>query len=90
MYKLCSGQLGQDRSDWFSQPPPAAARTRRNADPLNVRPNHGHLEIRRNFFTVPAGEPWNMVPSGIKRARTAASFKRAYAKYRNAMIQIID
>jgi hypothetical protein len=46
----------------------------------------GRLEIRRNFFTVRAGEPWNAVPAYIKRAATAAGFKRAYAKFRAAMI----
>jgi hypothetical protein len=85
MYKLCSGKLDQDRADWFRPPPPAAARTRRNADPLNVRPNHGRLEIRRNFFTVRVGEPWNMVPSEIKRAVTANGFKRAYAAFSDEM-----
>jgi hypothetical protein len=86
MYKLCCGRTGQDRADWFEPPPVAAARTRRNADPLNVRPNHGRLEIRRNFFTVCAGDPWNMVPSEIKRAGSAAGFKRAYAAHRAGMI----
>jgi hypothetical protein len=85
MYKLCSGKLDQDRADWFRPPPAAAARTRQNADPLNVRPNHGRLEIRRNFFTVRVGEPWNMVPSEIKRAVTANGFKRAYAAFRDEM-----
>jgi hypothetical protein len=55
-----------------------------------VRPNHGRLEIRRNFFTVRAGEPWNMVPGSIKRAVTAAGFKRAYAKFRDGMINNSD
>jgi hypothetical protein len=90
MYKLCSGKLGQDRADWFRPPTEAAARTRHYADPLNVRPNHGRLEIRRNFFTVRAGEPWNMVPGSIKRAATAAGFKRAYAKFRDEMINNSD
>jgi hypothetical protein len=86
MYKLCSGKLGQSRADWFRPPPDAAAMTRRNADPLNVRPNHGRLDIRRHFFSVRVGEPWNRVPGEIKRARTAASFKNAYARFRDAMI----
>jgi hypothetical protein len=83
---LCSGSTGQDKADWFEPPPVAAARTRRNADPLNVRPKHGRLEIRRNFFTVRAGDPWNMVPSEIKRAGSASGFKRAYTAHRADMI----
>jgi hypothetical protein len=69
MYSLCHGKQGLDRSEWFRPPTAAAARTRRLADPLNVGPNSGRLEIRRNFFTVRAGEPWNRVPPGIKRRR---------------------
>jgi hypothetical protein len=85
MSKTASG--GQlDEAGWFRPPTAAALRTRQYADPLNVRPNHGRLEIRRNFFSVRAGDHWNQVPPGIKRARTAAGFKRAYAKRREAMI----
>jgi hypothetical protein len=86
MFKICNGMHGLDREEFFRPPTDAAARTRRNVDPLSVRPNHGRLEIRRNFFTVRAGDPWNLVPSEIKHARTPAAFKRAYAKHRNAMI----
>jgi hypothetical protein len=86
MYKICTGLDGQDRRDWFRPPTEGAARTRHHADPLNVRPNHGRLELRRNFFTVRAGEPWNAVPGEIKRAATVSGFKRAYAKFRAAMI----
>jgi hypothetical protein len=35
---------------------------------------------------VRVGDPWNMVPGEIKRARTAASFKKLYAKHRDGMI----
>jgi hypothetical protein len=55
-------------------------------DPLNVRPNQGCVEIRRHFFTVRARDPWNMVPGEIKRAGTAANFKKLYAKRRDGMI----
>jgi hypothetical protein len=86
MYKIASGSGQLDEAGWFGPPTAAAARTRHYADQLNVRPNHGRLEIRRNFFTVRACEPWNNVPADIKRARSAAGFKRAYAKHREAMI----
>jgi Reverse transcriptase (RNA-dependent DNA polymerase) len=86
MYKLLHGhgQLGDE--NWFTAPPPPAARMRRHADSLNVRPNHGRLELRRNAFSVHTGEPWNAVPPEIKRARSADAFKRQYSKYRNGMI----
>jgi hypothetical protein len=86
MFKICNGVHGLDSKEFFRPPTDAAARTRRNVDPLSVRPNHGRLEIRRNFFTVRAGDPWNLVPNEIKHARTPAAFKRAYARHRNAMI----
>jgi hypothetical protein len=86
MYKMCSNASDSDWRAWFNPPTEAAARTRRNADPLSVRPNNGRLEIRRNFFTVRACNPWNRIPGEIRRARTAAAFKRAYAKYRDEMI----
>jgi Reverse transcriptase (RNA-dependent DNA polymerase)/Endonuclease-reverse transcriptase len=86
MYKICTGKDGLRREDWFAPPPAAAARTRQHADPLNVRPLHGRLEIRKNFFTVRAGEPWNAIPGRIKHARTATIFKREYARFRDEMI----
>jgi hypothetical protein len=86
MYKISAG-IGQlDSAIWFQPAAASAARTRQAADALNVRPNHGRLEIRHNFFSVRAGERWNAVPADIKRARTAAIFKRSYAKHREAMI----
>jgi hypothetical protein len=86
MYKMCSNSHETEWAAWFRPPTAAAARTRRNADPLAVRQNYGRLELRRNFFTVRACDPWNRVPGEIKRARTAAIFKRMYARYRDAMI----
>jgi hypothetical protein len=85
MFKTTTGEQ-PDQAGWF-RPLTAAARwTRHYADPLNVRPKHGRLEVRRNFFSVRAGDLWDQVPASIKRARTAASFKRAYAKHREEMI----
>jgi hypothetical protein len=86
LYKMCSSSHESDWAAWFRPPTAAAAGTRRNADTLSVRPNDGRLEIRRNFFTVRTCDPWNRIPGEIKRARTAASFKRTYAKYRDEMI----
>jgi hypothetical protein len=74
MYKLMHGHGKLDEESWFRPPPPAAARMWRH-DPLNVRPNHGRLELRRNVFSVRAGEAWNLLPPTIKRARTATAFK---------------
>jgi hypothetical protein len=86
MYKICTEKDGLKRSDWFEPPPAAAARTRQHADPLNVRPLFGRLDTRHHFFTVRACEPWNAIPGRIKQARTVATFKRDYARFRDEMI----
>jgi hypothetical protein len=86
MFKMCSNSHETEWAAWFRPPTAGAARTRRNVDPLAVRQNHGRLELRRNFFTGRACDPWNRVPGEIKRARTAAIFKRMYARYRDEMI----
>jgi hypothetical protein len=86
MYKLSHGHGKLDEEGWFEPPPPAAARMRRHADPLNVRPNHGRLELWQNVFSVRAREAWNLVLPAIKRARTATAFKTAYAMHRLGMI----
>jgi hypothetical protein len=85
MYKVRNGYGQLNEESWF-RPAPAAARTRQNADPLNVRPNHGQLEQRRNAFSVRGGEPSNAGPVNVKRAQTASGFKKAYAKHSNGMI----
>ena len=60
-------------------------RTRATADPLNVRVQHGRLEVRKNCFAVRVTDQWNKVPSQVKQMRTANSFKKAYAKHRSDM-----
>ncbi len=53
---------------------------------LHSDPEHkarsGRLESRRNFFSVRVIKEWNRIPAAIKRKTNAASFKAAYAKYR--------
>jgi ribonucleases P/MRP protein subunit RPP40 len=72
MYNIINGAGGLMITDWFGLPLAAAARTRQHADPLNMRPNHGRLEVRQNFFSVRAGARWNDVPPDIL-ARTHSS-----------------
>jgi hypothetical protein len=86
MHKVMTSSKDEERVAWFTPPTEAAARTRRQADPLNVRENDGRLETRRNFFTVRVCQPWNAVPGDIKRRPTAASFKHAYSDFRKGMI----
>jgi hypothetical protein len=51
MYKIVHGGENLPRDTWF-RPRENAANTRQRADPLNVRANHGRLEIQRNFFRL--------------------------------------
>jgi hypothetical protein len=81
MYKDRCEQQDGDR--WF-RPPPAAACTCPNANQQNVQPNH--VKIRRNAFSVRAGDLWNAIPAQIKSVPTSSSFKHAYAKFREPMI----
>jgi hypothetical protein len=86
MHKVMTGRDEEERAAWFKPPTEAAARTRRQADPLNVRENDGRLETRRNFFTVRVCQSWNAIPGDIKRRPAAASFKHAYSGFRKGMI----
>jgi hypothetical protein len=45
--------------------------TRSAADPLNLKPQAARLEIRRHFSQIEyLVEEWNLVPKGIKNARS--------------------
>jgi hypothetical protein len=55
MFSLMHGGENLDSQLCF-KPYTAAANTRLRADALNVRPNHGRHEIRRNLFSVRAGD----------------------------------
>ena len=72
-------------AELFEMAAAGGRRTRVAADPLNVVVKHGRLNIRKNFFSIRVTEPWNNVPAEIKRSRTPASFRMAYAKYRQDM-----
>ena len=61
--------------------------TRSAADPLNLKPQAARLEIRRNFFSNRVVEEWNLVPKGIKNARSVQSFKRAYKNHRAEIVE---
>ena len=53
---------------------------------LNVLPKHGRLDIRKHFFTVRPTMNWNSIPSEMKLAKSADSFKVTYAKHRDQII----
>jgi hypothetical protein len=70
---------GLDHNTWFERAADSGGATRLTADPLNIKPKRGRLEVRRNFFTVRVIDEWNRIPANIKARKTASSFKAAYA-----------
>jgi hypothetical protein len=61
--------------------------TRSAADPLNLKPQPGRLEIRRHFFSNRAAEGWNLIPSELKNDRTVHFFERTYRKHRAELVE---
>ena len=82
MNRVFSGRTDMEREEWFEMASDGPRQTRNAADPLNVRRQHGRLEIRKNFFTVRVTESWNQIPSKLKNIKTSKGFKDAYAKHR--------
>lgn len=84
MYKIVTGKEAVEPETWFRPAAGGARENRSAADPLNVRVNHGRLEVRRNFFSVRVTETWNKIPRRIKEMRTVGGFKSAYQKHRQS------
>ena len=82
VYKILTGKDDLDPEEWFEMVAAAPRATRVAADPLNVRVRHGRLEVRKHFFSVRVTDQWNKVPGDIKRLKSPASFKAAYARHR--------
>ena len=62
--------------------------TRNATRPLNVRANHGRLDLRSNFFLVRVTEDWNEKPDKIKNLRTVGGFKEPYKNYREKIVPV--
>ena len=76
VYKVLTGREDIDKGQWFTM------RTRTASNKLNVKVNHGRLDVRRNFFSVRVSGQWNDIPGHIKDQQTVDGFKTAYARYR--------
>ena len=65
-----------------------ARATRLVADPMNVKVPMARLDTRKHFFTGRTPNPWNATPAdtGIKQARTTASFKHLFRMYRSTAL----
>ena len=82
VYKVLTGREDVDKGQWFTMAAEAARATRTASHKLNVKVNHGRLDVRRNFFSVRVSGQWNDIPGHIKDQQTVDGFKTAYARYR--------
>ena len=76
VYKVLTGREDIDKGQWFTMG------TRTASHKLNVKVNHGRLDVRRNFFSVRVSGQWNDIPGHIKDQQTVDGIKTAYARYR--------
>ena len=82
VHKIMHGKGQLDHSCWFEKAADGQRATRNSADPLNLRVNHGRLEIRRNFFSVRVIESWNKIPSDLKSETKNVVFRSKYKTLR--------
>ncbi len=57
--------------------------TRSATEPLNIKVRAGHIEVRRNFFTMRVIEDWNRILAAVKNITSGYKFKAAYKKMRD-------
>ncbi len=77
-----------DSATWFQRVDVSIRTTRSAVDPLHLKPQAARLKIRRNFFSNRVEEAWNMVTGAIKRSKTMSSFKNAYRRHRENMVDV--
>jgi hypothetical protein len=88
VYKIVNGKDMVDSQTLFQLSSHQAERhTRRNADPLNLRPPAAKLDLRGNFFTNRVVEDWNKIPLEVRKVETLNSFKNGYALHRARMVE---
>ncbi len=86
VYKIVKGVGGVNNEQWLKMAD--NVRVTRGMDPLNIWIQVARLETRRNFFSHRVPEAWNIVPRGIRQARTAQVFKKAYKDHKRQMVAI--
>jgi hypothetical protein len=79
VHKLMKNENRLDYNTWFERAADSGQATRLTADPLNIKPKKGKLEIRRNFLTVRVLDEGNRIPANIKARKMTTSVKAAYA-----------
>ena len=81
-WRARSGNIGIGPNHWFT---PCESQytiaTRHSSSVGNiVKPKFSH-EVRKNFFTVRAVDPWNSLPTAIKHSTTINKFKAGYDSF---------
>jgi hypothetical protein len=82
VHKILHGRGNLDYTAWFEKAENGPRATRSAADPLNLRPNHGRLELRSNFFSVRVVQSWNAIPGSTKSIVNSDRFVREYRRQR--------
>jgi hypothetical protein len=78
VHKITRERDGLDLRKLFERAADSERATRITADPLNIKPKAGRLEIRRHFFTVRVTSDWNNISVDVKSKPNPAGFKKAY------------
>jgi hypothetical protein len=87
VHKITYGKGQLNHSCRFEKAADGQRATRNSADPLNLRVNHGRLEIKRNFFGVRVIESWNKIPSDLKSETKNVVFRSKYKTLRALPMQ---
>jgi hypothetical protein len=67
------GESRLDSDQWYEKVVAGELTTRNSADPFNIRPKSGRLEIWRHFFSIRVGNNWNKIPAEMKIEHWPAS-----------------
>ena len=81
-WRAQSGNLSIGQSKWFTPCEPSEQMDTRHSSGIGrlMKPRY-NLDIRKNFFTVRAVDPWNSLPSAVKTSPTINKFKEGYDDY---------
>jgi Reverse transcriptase (RNA-dependent DNA polymerase)/Endonuclease-reverse transcriptase len=79
-HKIMHGNGDLNPDLWFDKMPVGQV-TRASADPLNIRPRAGNLELRKNFFSIRVVKQWNSIPSHVKSLSSPEKFKMELRKW---------
>ena len=78
-WRARSGNIGIGPNHWFTPCETKYPIATRNSSSVGnvVKPKFSH-DIRKNFFTVRAVDPWNSLPAAVKQSESINKFKAGY------------